>query len=190
MNKEVYITKLEEAYIEEYIKYQNNYAPTEVGQEFFLSIASYIELLRNLPEGQFSIVGATKAFFGMMIYAFDAESEAVSLKANSVLINSDEKQALLKRYFELAALSSFAIYMKTMANSSVPIDELMMESEIAERRGREVRCPVSDYKEYLDNFHCRKTDILMLEDIIGTLAIFDEIMGRELKQRNSGNWLF
>ena len=47
MNKEVYITKLEEAYIGEYIKYQTNYAPSEVGQEFFLSIASYIELLRK-----------------------------------------------------------------------------------------------------------------------------------------------
>lgn len=190
MNKEIYISKLEEAYIEELKKYKSNYDFSKVAQEAFLSISSYIDVLRNIPEGQFSIVSATKAFFGIIIYILRKEQEEISFKVNNVLSNADEKNKLLKQYDELASLCSIVIYIKIIANMSISVDELILESEMVVKKVKEKRLPVSDYTEYIDKFHCHKADILMLKDMIGKHAILDDIVGKELNHRNGRNWYF
>ena len=178
MNKELYIRKLEELFIEEYIKYKVNYPQSEVGQEAFLSIVSYIGVLRIIPEGKVSFISATKAFLGILIYMYSKAKDEISFEINSLQINPKEKNILLKRYDELAFLGASTIYIKNMVNMSLPIDDFIMEVAIAENSANKKVTSDPDDKEYLKKFHCRKVDILMLEKIIGKHPIFDDIMGK------------
>ena len=190
MNKELYISNLEEVYIEEYQKYKNTFEQTDTGQETFSAIASYIDVLHNVPDNKYAIISATDAFFGIMIYSFATEREEIMYKLNNMVLSESEKNSLLKKNFELAALNIVAVYIKNMAKMSVPIDDFIADSEKAKNISSNKNWPTNDFQEYLDEFHCCRADILMLENIIGKLGVFDDVMGRELKKRNNREWRF
>lgn len=193
MTKERFIQLLEQQFNEKKNEWNADEEMSEVSQDIFNTVETYIEVLRKSDESYDVLQSATVAFYGLLNNRLSKKineglegTETLDVTDIDLAINGINNTLCNIEMMRLTiAISSIFFNVDVVLEICKEVKEkmdavLLKEGEIGVEKTIEAAAEDIAKQEYYDEFSCTREDIDNLEKIIGPQQDFDYVTGRSI----------